>query len=165
MSAVQAPPRAGSNSRGTVHPRMTAAAQAVGASQAQNQSGIAPQQRISSIFPTRSPRAGFLGGSESSAAATAAKVTAGADDAKAGAKTGSGASSDQSTDDSDTEGETLTREERVMRYLQKKKTRTFSTKIRYQIRKLNAERRPRIKGRFVKREELAAMISAGVVLA
>jgi hypothetical protein len=65
----------------------------------------------------------------------------------------------------DDSGDNLTRAERVMRYLRKKKNRTFNTKIRYEIRKLNAERRPRIKGRFVKREELAAMVAAGLVAA
>ncbi|EFJ36969.1 hypothetical protein SELMODRAFT_438000 [Selaginella moellendorffii] len=43
------------------------------------------------------------------------------------------------------------REARVMRYREKRRTRLFSKKIRYEVRKLNAERRPRLKGRFVKR--------------
>jgi hypothetical protein len=43
------------------------------------------------------------------------------------------------------------RDARVMRYKQKRRTRLFSKKIRYEVRKLNAERRPRMKGRFVKR--------------
>ncbi|KAG0620617.1 hypothetical protein M758_4G229800 [Ceratodon purpureus] len=43
------------------------------------------------------------------------------------------------------------REARVMRYREKRRTRLFSKKIRYEVRKLNAERRPRMKGRFVKR--------------
>ncbi|KAL1151728.1 hypothetical protein V6Z11_A09G061800 [Gossypium hirsutum] len=47
-----------------------------------------------------------------------------------------------------TDGE---REARVSRYREKRRTRLFSKKIRYQVRKLNAEKRPRIKGRFVKR--------------
>eukprot|EP00897_Mesotaenium_endlicherianum_P008301 jgi/Mesen1/749/ME000110S_11017 len=37
------------------------------------------------------------------------------------------------------------REERVMRYREKKRNRLFSKTIRYEVRKLNAERRPRIK--------------------
>ncbi|KAE8678325.1 Complex I subunit NDUFS6 isoform 1 [Hibiscus syriacus] len=47
-----------------------------------------------------------------------------------------------------TDGE---REARVSRYREKRSRRLFSKKIRYQVRKLNAEKRPRIKGRFVKR--------------
>ncbi|KAL2633929.1 hypothetical protein R1flu_005408 [Riccia fluitans] len=43
------------------------------------------------------------------------------------------------------------REARVMRYREKRRTRLFSKQIRYEVRKLNAERRPRMKGRFVKR--------------
>ncbi|OAY50458.1 zinc finger protein CONSTANS-LIKE 16 [Manihot esculenta] len=43
------------------------------------------------------------------------------------------------------------REARVLRYKEKRRTRLFSKKIRYEVRKLNAEKRPRMKGRFVKR--------------
>ena len=43
------------------------------------------------------------------------------------------------------------REERVSRYREKRRTRLFAKKIRYEVRKLNAEKRPRMKGRFVKR--------------
>eukprot|EP01018_Ginkgo_biloba_P001029 Gb_00164 [translate_table: standard] len=43
------------------------------------------------------------------------------------------------------------REARVMRYREKRRSRLFSKKIRYEVRKLNAEKRPRMKGRFVKR--------------
>ncbi|KAL7160979.1 hypothetical protein ACSBR2_041595 [Camellia fascicularis] len=43
------------------------------------------------------------------------------------------------------------REARVTRYREKRRMRLFSKKIRYQVRKLNAEKRPRMKGRFVKR--------------
>ncbi|KAK6927139.1 CCT domain [Dillenia turbinata] len=39
----------------------------------------------------------------------------------------------------------------VLRYKEKRHTRLFSKKIRYQVRKLNADKRPRLKGRFVKR--------------
>ncbi|XP_023520167.1 zinc finger protein CONSTANS-LIKE 6 [Cucurbita pepo subsp. pepo] len=42
------------------------------------------------------------------------------------------------------------RTRRVLRYREKRLTRLFSNKIRYQVRKLNAQKRPRIKGRFVK---------------
>ncbi|XP_065880681.1 zinc finger protein CONSTANS-LIKE 16-like [Euphorbia lathyris] len=45
------------------------------------------------------------------------------------------------------------REARVSRYREKRRTRLFSKKIRYQVRKLNAEKRPRMKGRFVKRPD------------
>ncbi|PIN03441.1 hypothetical protein CDL12_24039 [Handroanthus impetiginosus] len=43
------------------------------------------------------------------------------------------------------------REASVLRYKAKRNNRLFSNKIRYQVRKLNAEKRPRLKGRFVKR--------------
>ncbi|KAI3678542.1 hypothetical protein L6452_37838 [Arctium lappa] len=44
------------------------------------------------------------------------------------------------------------REASVLRYRKKRQNRLFSRKIRYHIRKLNADKRPRLKGRFVKRE-------------
>ncbi|KAL5070609.1 hypothetical protein RYX36_021496 [Vicia faba] len=47
------------------------------------------------------------------------------------------------------------REARVSRYREKRRTRLFSKKIRYEVRKLNAEKRPRMKGRFVKRTSFA----------
>ncbi|KAF8390556.1 hypothetical protein HHK36_025083 [Tetracentron sinense] len=43
------------------------------------------------------------------------------------------------------------REARVLRYKEKRQNRLFSKRIRYEVRKLNAEKRPRMKGRFVKR--------------
>ncbi|TMW87580.1 hypothetical protein EJD97_019762 [Solanum chilense] len=43
------------------------------------------------------------------------------------------------------------REARVSRYREKRRNRLFSKKIRYEVRKLNAEKRPRLKGRFIKR--------------
>ncbi|KAI5077613.1 hypothetical protein GOP47_0007437 [Adiantum capillus-veneris] len=49
------------------------------------------------------------------------------------------------------------REARVLRYKEKRRTRLFSKRIRYEVRKLNAERRPRMKGRFVKRAAIAAL--------
>jgi hypothetical protein len=39
----------------------------------------------------------------------------------------------------------------VSRYREKRRTRLFAKKIRYEVRKLNMEKRPRMKGRFVKR--------------
>lgn len=48
-------------------------------------------------------------------------------------------------------GDAAGREAKVSRYREKRRTRLFSKKIRYEVRKLNAEKRPRIKGRFVKR--------------
>ncbi|CAB4281285.1 unnamed protein product [Prunus armeniaca] len=48
-------------------------------------------------------------------------------------------------------GDDRGREARVSRYREKRRTRLFSKKIRYEVRKLNAEKRPRMKGRFVKR--------------
>lgn len=52
------------------------------------------------------------------------------------------------------------REARVLRYREKRRTRLFSKKIRYEVRKLNAEKRPRMKGRFVKRANLVASAAA-----
>ncbi|XP_021835751.1 zinc finger protein CONSTANS-LIKE 7 isoform X1 [Spinacia oleracea] len=49
------------------------------------------------------------------------------------------------------EDERRRRETRVLRYKEKRQSRLFSKKIRYQVRKLNADKRPRLKGRFVKR--------------
>lgn len=51
----------------------------------------------------------------------------------------------------------LDRRARVERYRQKRRERAFVKKIRYEVRKINAEQRPRYKGRFIKQEELAAM--------
>lgn len=48
---------------------------------------------------------------------------------------------------------TVEREARVMRYKEKRKNRKFEKQIRYASRKAYAEKRPRIKGRFVKRSE------------
>ncbi|XP_042405207.1 zinc finger protein CONSTANS-LIKE 16-like [Zingiber officinale] len=47
------------------------------------------------------------------------------------------------------------RQARVSRYREKRRTRLFAKKIRYEVRKLNAEKRPRMKGRFVKRAPAA----------
>jgi hypothetical protein len=47
-----------------------------------------------------------------------------------------------------------------VRYKEKKQNRKTG-KIRYEMRKINAEKRPRIRGRFVKREELSMMLAAG----
>ncbi|KAI3507930.1 hypothetical protein L1887_22927 [Cichorium endivia] len=44
------------------------------------------------------------------------------------------------------------REASVLKYKKKRENRLFSRKIRYHVRKLNADKRPRLKGRFVKRE-------------
>lgn len=43
------------------------------------------------------------------------------------------------------------REASVLRYKEKRRNRLFAKRIRYEVRKLNAEKRPRIKGRFVRR--------------
>ena len=50
----------------------------------------------------------------------------------------------------------MERKARVMRYREKKKTRKFEKTIRYASRKEYAEKRPRIKGRFAKRNEVDA---------
>ncbi|RZC61140.1 hypothetical protein C5167_022918 [Papaver somniferum] len=52
------------------------------------------------------------------------------------------------------------REARVSRYREKRRTRLFSKKIRYEVRKLNAEKRPRMKGRFVKRTSSSFMANS-----
>ncbi|RZS22888.1 hypothetical protein BHM03_00055716 [Ensete ventricosum] len=44
----------------------------------------------------------------------------------------------------------LSREARVMRYKEKRRNRLFAKRIRYEVRKLNAERRPRVKVRSKK---------------
>ncbi|XP_018814300.1 zinc finger protein CONSTANS-LIKE 16-like [Juglans regia] len=44
----------------------------------------------------------------------------------------------------------MMREASVLRYKEKRQSRLFSKRIRYEVRRLNAEKRPRIKGRFVK---------------
>ncbi|XVF60151.1 hypothetical protein PTKIN_Ptkin08bG0021000 [Pterospermum kingtungense] len=44
------------------------------------------------------------------------------------------------------------REASVLRYKEKRQNRLFSKRIRYEVRRLNAEKRPRLKGRFVKRD-------------
>lgn len=49
------------------------------------------------------------------------------------------------------DGGGLLREASVLRYKEKRRTRLFSKKIRYQVRKVNADGRPRMKGRFVRR--------------
>ncbi|KAH7528752.1 zinc finger protein CONSTANS-LIKE 7 [Ziziphus jujuba] len=46
------------------------------------------------------------------------------------------------------------REARILRYKAKRRTRLLSKTIRYEVRKLNAEKRPRINGRFVKMTSL-----------
>ncbi|CAL1358470.1 unnamed protein product [Linum trigynum] len=43
------------------------------------------------------------------------------------------------------------REASVLRYKEKRRSRLFFKKIRYQVRKVNADQRPRMKGRFVRR--------------
>jgi hypothetical protein len=53
-------------------------------------------------------------------------------------------------------GESLSRAERVARYREKRKNRKFEKTIRYASRKAYAEVRPRIKGRFAKKEEVEA---------
>uniref|UniRef100_A0ACD5ZRE0 Uncharacterized protein n=1 Tax=Avena sativa TaxID=4498 RepID=A0ACD5ZRE0_AVESA len=55
------------------------------------------------------------------------------------------------------------REARVSRYREKRRTRLFSKKIRYEVRKLNAEKRPRMKGRFVKRMANGAAVATACV--
>lgn len=57
----------------------------------------------------------------------------------------------------------MSRLARVERYKEKRRTRQFAKTIRYTVRKVNAERRPRVKGRFVKQVDLeAASISGNI---
>lgn len=64
----------------------------------------------------------------------------------------------------DAAGESLSRAERVARYRLKRKSRVFGKTIRYASRKAYAEVRPRIKGRFAKKEELEAWRAAEVAM-
>ncbi|XP_039130723.1 protein CHLOROPLAST IMPORT APPARATUS 2 isoform X2 [Dioscorea cayenensis subsp. rotundata] len=52
------------------------------------------------------------------------------------------------------ETENGVRETSLQRYKEKRRNRLFSKKIRYEVRKVNADQRPRMKGRFVKRPAL-----------
>lgn len=47
----------------------------------------------------------------------------------------------------------VNREEKVLRYREKKKARKFEKKIRYASRKAYAEVRPRVKGKFARKTE------------
>lgn len=51
----------------------------------------------------------------------------------------------------------------IARYREKRLRRTFDKTIRYQTRKNYAETRPRIKGRFARKDELEAMAAAGLL--
>lgn len=57
-----------------------------------------------------------------------------------------------------------TRKECLERYREKRARRMYTKKIRYELRKINADRRPRIKGRFVKKEELEQYIKQQALL-
>lgn len=64
----------------------------------------------------------------------------------------------------DAAGESLSRAERVARYREKRKNRRFEKTIRYASRKAYAEVRPRIKGRFAKKEEVEAWRAADLAM-
>lgn len=55
------------------------------------------------------------------------------------------------------------RQVRLARYREKKKNRQFKKTIRYASRKAYAEVRPRVKGRFARKEEVEAMRAAGML--
>jgi hypothetical protein len=55
------------------------------------------------------------------------------------------------------DSDNMCRKDRVARYREKRKRRTFQKTIRYQSRKAYAEVRPRIKGRFATKEEVEAL--------
>lgn len=57
----------------------------------------------------------------------------------------------------------LDRKMRLARYREKKKNRQFKKTIRYASRKAYAEVRPRVKGRFARKDEVAAMRAAGLL--
>lgn len=57
------------------------------------------------------------------------------------------------------------RQARVMRYREKRKSRRFEKMIRYASRKAYAESRPRIKGRFAKRDEVEMEVAAAAAAA
>ncbi|GIL86434.1 hypothetical protein Vretimale_11627 [Volvox reticuliferus] len=77
-----------------------------------------------------------------------------------GSSTATGQSQHQQPQQSGTPVYVRTRAECLERYRQKKARRLYTKKIRYQLRKINADKRPRIKGRFVKKEELAEFLAA-----
>ncbi|KAK4265578.1 hypothetical protein QN277_026609 [Acacia crassicarpa] len=52
------------------------------------------------------------------------------------------------------------REASVMRYKEKRRTRLFSRKIRYQVRKVNADQRPRTQGRFASRPNCGSEVQS-----
>lgn len=52
---------------------------------------------------------------------------------------------------------TRSREDILFRYREKRRRRQFGRSVRYDLRKANADRRPRVKGRFVGRAKAAAM--------
>lgn len=57
-------------------------------------------------------------------------------------------------------GDPAARQQSLERYRDKKARRfNNSTKVRYEMRKVNADKRPRIKGRFVKPEELQSYLN------
>ena len=58
-------------------------------------------------------------------------------------------------------GDPAARQQSLERYRDKKARRfNNSTKVRYEMRKVNADKRPRIKGRFVKPEELQSYLES-----
>ena len=58
-------------------------------------------------------------------------------------------------------GDPAARQQSLERYRDKKARRfNNSTKVRYEMRKVNADKRPRIKGRFVKPEELQSYLDS-----
>jgi hypothetical protein len=59
------------------------------------------------------------------------------------------------------EDERTRREARVLRYKEKRQTRLFSKKIRYQVRKLNADKRPRLKV-FVLSVSISVSVSVSI---
>jgi hypothetical protein len=55
------------------------------------------------------------------------------------------------------------RREKLERFREKKRNRLLKKTIRYASRKAYAEVRPRIKGRFARKDEVAAMRAAGIL--